>query len=500
MSADPGASPAADPGFEHSGAGTMSALWHEARHAGTVGRRILVSVWPFLLAGLAIRFVLAPFTLNEDLVVFSQASLSMLYGGGPYASPSIYPPAWLLYLNIIGHATSLFVPGSDWLTTNSALTALYYRTNQIIPEYTVNVVFVVFLKGSLFLWDIATGVLIYILAVRITGRKELGPRAFALWFLNPLTIVVSAVHGTFDVIPTFFLLLALLFALERQAFFSGLATATGVLFKLYPAVLIPLLLVILWRAIPRSTRRSRLSTTGWFFLGVGILPAVVFAAPGLLEQFLVLSTVGPRGAQQLYGGWGYWGFFSIPQLGPERAALHASSLLDVLVLGTIAVVLVCAVAFLYWRRTSIGTSRNDLWIPAAAVSVMAAFLIPTVVQPQYSLWILPFLVLFVLRDRWGGPFYLILSVLPALFYFTLLGGPYLMFLPLSFTYHAVPFGAYSASSLYWIHQGPNYYWTMLPLFSATLVVLTLVLLWRLNRRPDVPSPVPEKEDSSEPTE
>lgn len=498
VSADPRPSPTAEPSPSRPGAAVVRNLGRAVLHAGASVRRILWSVWPFLLAGLAIRFILAPITLNEDLVVFSQASLSMLYGGGPYSSPSVYPPLWLLYLNVIGHITSVFVPGPGWLTTNNALTALYYRTNEITPEYAVNIVFVLFLKGSLFLWDIATGVLIYVLAVRVTGRADVGPKAFALWFLNPLTIVVSSVHGTFDVIPTFFVLLALLFALERQALFSGLSTATGILFKLYPGVLIPLLLVILWRAVPGASRRVRLRATGWFLLGVGILPAIVFLPPGLLEQFLTLSTVGPRGAQQNYGGWGYWGFFSIPQSQPVRAALHAFALLDVIVLGTVAVVLVCAVAFLYWHRTAGNRRTSDLWIPAASLSLMASFLIPTVVQPQYTLWIVPFLVLFVFFDRWGWAFYLTLSILPALFYFTLLGGAYLMLLPLSFTYHVVPFSVYSASTLYWIHQGATLYWALLPPFSAVLVLFTYLLLRRLNRRPTAAPTVRIEEDTHEP--
>ena len=83
--------------------------------------------------------------------------------------------------------------------------------------------------------------------------------AFALWILNPVVIYVSYIFGQIDIIPTFFVILALYYAkksisntatssdntINFDAILSVLALGIGACFKNYPLLLLPVIIVVL---------------------------------------------------------------------------------------------------------------------------------------------------------------------------------------------------------------------------------------------------------------
>ena len=102
------------------------------------------------------------------------------------------------------------------------------------------------------------------------------------WLLNPIIIYNAYLHGQFDIVPIFFVVLALYLAKQERpawaAFFIGIAAC----FKIYPLLfLIPTVLILsqAWR------ERVKL-------ILLGIVPYLVFLLPRLDEYLHTTSGFG----------------------------------------------------------------------------------------------------------------------------------------------------------------------------------------------------------------
>lgn len=62
-------------------------------------------------------------------------------------------------------------------------------------------------------------------------------------FLNPFFLIMIVVYGSMDIWPAVFCLGAIVFRIQRRFFLSGLILGMGVLFKFYPIVLLPFLMI-----------------------------------------------------------------------------------------------------------------------------------------------------------------------------------------------------------------------------------------------------------------
>ncbi len=442
-----------------------------------------------LVIGLLLRLVLIPVSLDPDLVGFAQTSASELYGQGPYAYASIYPPFWSFYLDVVGHIASWFVPGPQWLTTSSQTRALWSGTFGLASSSTVDPVYMIVEKLSLLPFDVVSGLLLYLLAFRFTRSPDSARLAFAFWFLNPLVILVSAVHGTLDVIPTACVLAAFLLLFERRFTVCGMAIATGTLFKIYPILFAPLLLAMAWR--DASTKSApRYGGPGRLLIGMAAVPALTFLAPGLLGEFLQYSTIAVRTGQQAYGLFGFWGWFAIPGPSVVGAALSGSSYAFV---GLLAVALITSV-LVSLRLVSVRSIsiRDPGWVHAGFFIACAAYLLPVVVQAQYVVWSIPFVLLLGLQDRVFKRAYVLLSALPSVFYVLLLGGPLFLFLPLWYQFHVVSFADCYNSITYWAGPGRAFE----PLASVPFSVILTIAIYLAGRTffghrggtPDEPTP------------
>ena len=434
---------------------------------------VLRRVWPALLVGVAIRLILAPISLNTDLMVFAQSSASMLYGQGPYSHPEVYPPFWVFYLNAVGRATALIVPGPLWFSTNTQLQSLYLASSTLTPEYALTTVYVVIEKSSLMLFDLGTAFLLYHIAVRQSGQTAAGVGVFALWFLNPYVIILSSVHGSYDVVPTFCALAAFVLALERLPLVSGLAIASAVLLGVFPIFLVPLLVVVVWKTL-------RISASGpWksllqFVGGLAVPTVAVLAAPDLISSYFSSALVGPSRGTGLYQGFGFWGVFSIPGLkGTDRWLSDLPGTWTLAAFAVVAFAIALVVAFHFLRTAHSESVTGRFWILAVTATTMGVFVIPETFQPQYVVWVLPFVALLTVGNRWFKIIYVLLSAVPALFYFVL-AGPFLNFLPLWYNYHLVSFGEIDASVRFWVGiQDITFPAMFIPAFVTTVILAVL---------------------------
>ena len=178
-------------------------------------------IW-VLVIGLLVRYALALYSAEQDSVTFAAASLSMAYGQSPYTYLVFYPPGWVFLLGLIGRSFSLLFGVGSILavpTGLSQLNGLSYAWYES-PFYPTPG-FEVFFKSFIFVFDVLNGLLIYIIALERTGNSRAALAGGGLWFLNPLVIFVSAIHGTYDAIPAFLVLLAYYLATKHDFLFAG---------------------------------------------------------------------------------------------------------------------------------------------------------------------------------------------------------------------------------------------------------------------------------------
>ena len=443
--------------------------------------RLLRLLWLPLLIGIVVRAVLIPISFDGDLATYAEAAASMSYGQPLYSYSFIYPPMWGLYLNALGHVVALFAPPTTWLSTNPTLQGMYATTYTLVPPYSVNLSFVVLEKCSLVVFDLLSGLLIYGLASRITGREATGRLAFALWFLNPLTILVSSLHGAFAVIPTFCVLAALVLCFEKSYGFSGALIGMGTLFKLFPIFFAPMLIAITWRN-SRSASGRPYRSVGGFVVGLLVVSAPVLAGPGLLTGYL--STVfAPIGGNTLsYGGLGFWGIFSAPSLRFVLTDVAKQSSLTTFVVAALAGVISVAVGFMLSRGPPLDWAVETRWLWGSLATAACGYLLTPFGQPQYQIWILPFALLLALGNRLFMGIFWVITIVSALVYLLFIGGPLFFFLPLWYDFHVLSAQAYIGSVTYWRASFIPTYGPWVGEIDACALFLALgISLWRVVR-------------------
>lgn len=220
------------------------------------------------VVGLVIRACLIPFfTYTYDVYHWALTISNLRSGEGLYGlSGYYYTPIWGYFLAGIGSIADLlniadfgdmfyslaFVNGSEWD---------YYHALVCTPAFTILV------KSILTIFDLVTGYLIYVLVKDHTGNDKKATAAFGLWFLCPIVIYTSAIHGMFDVIAVMTLVLTVLLLFRRRYGLAGAVFAVSIFTKFFPfyLTLILLVLVIKQEKEPDARRKALITLVLGFF-------------------------------------------------------------------------------------------------------------------------------------------------------------------------------------------------------------------------------------------
>lgn len=210
------------------------------------------------------------------------------------------------------------------------------------------------------------------------GQHTWLPAAF-YYAVNPVSLLVSCFHGQFDAIPISFLLLAAYWLLIfDRTVATGWALAIAIAVKSFPVLFLPLF------AASKPAWRQRLILVG---LALGpllllLLPFAINSPTALLRELF-----GYRGAALLG--------FMVPLRTLYVPLFHASfplettaqllSLSSYLFLGAY-------LAYCIWRW-----QRHSLLLLDIAAIFALFYVLYAGIAPQYTLWILPFLLLINLR-------------------------------------------------------------------------------------------------------
>jgi Gpi18-like mannosyltransferase len=188
---------------------------------------------------------------------------NMIEGAWPYSEAMyyyIYPPVWIYSVSILGNVPS-WLPGL-----------------------------------ILFTYNVLTGILVYKIALKLTGNEKRSIFAMLVYLLNPFTLLYGSFMWLNPTPFVFFMILSFYFAQNDQEYYSVAALALATLCKQYAVVLFPILAILLIR---RSLNQNNITKfkefmkhTLVYILVVGLvsLPFLIISPQDYVNRMLFWNT------------------------------------------------------------------------------------------------------------------------------------------------------------------------------------------------------------------
>jgi hypothetical protein len=237
---------------------------------------------------------------------------------------------------------------SWWLATPAAMSS-YLRLLSLL------------LRLPSFMFDVGIAFALYYFVAGYASARE-ARFASLLWFLNPYTFMVVEMLAVPDVAVSFLTVLTVLFLCRKRVVLASLFFAAGIAIKLYPILLLPVILVY---------SRHRLQTRRWS--EVGMISLSLLGLIGYLAWDFQLGS-----ALVVY---------VLTEYTPVTQPL--SSLFEFIVsthISPAAIALVVTYFATWWLGR--GSRITDAILPT--LLIFYTFSIP---YPQYYVWALPFMTL-----------------------------------------------------------------------------------------------------------
>jgi len=350
----------------------------------------------FLVVAIPIYLMIAPFTGQRyDVYFLLSSGIRLLQHVNPFepgtppaypgplkwAYPPLYPVysafSFLVYQALTGSA----LPSVMGLTWPGWLTSTYNIYEAYVPSSLPVLVFL--LKLHMVLSALLTGHFLK----RMTGD----PWAAIWWVANPLVILIAVIWGQLDPISTVLVIASLFYFQKGKANQAYLLASLGAAVKVWPVLLIPLMLVVdLRKRGPRALRPLL-----WCLPPV-LVTAGLYAAYGNLVNSLFVLLYA-RGIPTFSGA------FTVNGLTwQEVLVVLKSPPVPLFLLVGIPAYLACY-AWVYFKR------ETDVvkWL---IVSILILFLTYNYVNPQYFYWLVPLLIL--QKRKWMA---LLFTVLPLIY-------------------------------------------------------------------------------------
>jgi hypothetical protein len=368
-----------------------------------------------LAIGLLILVALAPWTEErfDNYVnrlwgsVVYQYSFLPFYPNTPLDYPPglryTYPPIWLytiLTLFPLWLAKSEFIfpadPASLWrhgVETNN----LYESYRSFVPQ-TLPV-----LDFLLKLPNIIASIGIALIISRFTNDSKQKNAMLLMWIFSPFIIIISAVWGLADALCAFLATLSVYLLLQKRNLLSSLFLALAVATKLYPVFfVIPILIYIGKNQGKAACAKFLIFTLLFSALAFGSFFIFSGGFEFVYELFVFKASPDWLGAN-LFGGmtWMYvLSFFDWKGNLP--------------IFPLIFVPIYSGINYLLWKR------KNDFdsLVACLTSTILLSYLSYTVVNAQYVLWVLPFLLYLTVKGKYPRKLFIIFSLIPLIFIFS----------------------------------------------------------------------------------
>lgn len=259
---------------------------------------------------------------------------------------------------------------------------LYPMSRLVDLSFALNIPYHGLIKIPAIICDAAIAVMIYKIFLNMGFGGKKAALSSLLYALNPVSIIITAVHGNYVSLTLFFLFAAAYLLYFNRGtsgtVYSALAFGVAIASKTWPLLFLPLFL---------QNIKSRGKKALFLLLCVS---AVLIL---LLPLYLADKKVFANAFLNYRGIIGWWGFTGIFQIWPSEFSYFFLAFYrnyGIFILGA-------ALLSLYLFKTR-EMDMFDGFVPAILVSLffMAGF------GPQYLAWILPFLI--VARNKMFYPF------------------------------------------------------------------------------------------------
>lgn len=191
----------------------------------------------------------------------------------------IYPP---LTFFTLGGFLKLVQPFIGEVFYKNLINGMPIYTQSFFPQY------LFLLKLPYFLVDILLALVLTKLFDTDTDKR----RVFLLWLFNPVTLYTTAAMGVFDIIPTLFTVLALVFTKRKRLVIAAVMLGIGAAYKSYPLFLIPILVMVAKGFWPKVK------------VGLaGIAPFVLSIAPFWSSSAFKYMVFGPKSQKEFFMIW-----------------------------------------------------------------------------------------------------------------------------------------------------------------------------------------------------
>ena len=234
------------------------------------GRLMQFLKHPFVLMimlGLGIRFVLMPLlTFTTDMSYWIRISNIADSGYGLYQVEGYYyTPVWGCIMSVVTALCSLIGINTYGVLVPELLQ--YQNADFSVSAIVPTMGYSMMVKLPLVIVDVAVAYCLYALVKDITDDQRKALLASALWFLCPLVIEESCIHGMFDNMSALLILLCVMMVRKGGYFWAGAAFGTAVLTKFFPIFF--MFFLIAW-----VLRREGLDRNGGIAVGKALIGAV----------------------------------------------------------------------------------------------------------------------------------------------------------------------------------------------------------------------------------
>jgi hypothetical protein len=381
-----------------------------------------------VVIGVLLRLVLMPYFSDPyDLGTYCSSVIFFANGYNPYTVyASLYPPfIYFLTFPLFSLAHWMrFSPGYHYVSS-AAITGAF--TGMVSPTQ-VDPSFLFLWKIPNLCFDLLTGLLIYSFAKKLTGNPKTPKHSFIIWFFNPLTLTISYLHGAFDVIAAFFILLGTYLLYKQKCFSAGLSFGLGVLTKLSPVYIsFPFAAMMLFKGVPNrpSIHSLKANMPHLIKFVAGIIAPLLLFSPMLTEYFYIIL-FGVASESSL-GGINQWFFVANPKWGWPFIQFSAEIVQKIFLIYPVIILIVFLLFFKKWNYEQ---NSKTILLTATLFTCLTYLFLPTKVQPQYILWILPLLTVLSTVDRKFLLPLTVLSITGTAFYFSI-KSPYAVLYPLA---------------------------------------------------------------------
>ncbi|HHW88990.1 MAG TPA: DUF2029 domain-containing protein [Chloroflexi bacterium] len=203
----------------------------------------------------------------------------------------------------------------------------------------------------------------------------------SLYALNPVSIIITCLHGQFDAIPVFFVAFAMLLHQRLHWRWSAIALSLGIALKSFPVLLLPSLAL----QLPTLSRRA-------VFVMIALAPVLLLLSPFLARDAdaVIRELISYRGAA-LLGAMVPLRSIYVPLTGQSFPVELTSQLIS---LSAYLFLAVYAVALFQMYRNNKPPEFQ------ATVIFLLFYTVYLGIAPQYLLWVLPFMIMTVSSWRW----------------------------------------------------------------------------------------------------